>query len=134
MGYDDKSSRTSLSKLTVSILFGQSLIIVALSTWLYTEYRSNQYLQTYLVNAFQGTGSLFAMLGLGGILALGLVGILIKARSIMGEIEQFSSKIEDQTGTEPIVEALSPMPVLELVDPRPTSDIGRIHGSMRPMD
>lgn len=131
MAHNDMSSRTNLSTLTKSILFVQSVVIVALSTWLYTEYLSNQYLQTYLVKVFQGTGSLFAMLGLGGILALGLVGTLLKARNIMGEIEQLSSKIEDQTGTNPIVEALSPMPVLELVDSHPTDDIGRIHGSMR---
>jgi hypothetical protein len=131
MAHDDSPSRANVSRLTKSLLFVQSLIIVALSIWLYREYLNNQYFQTYLAGVFQGQGSIVAILGLGGLLAIGMVGILLKAGNIMGEIEHLSSKIEDQTGTVQAVESPSPMPVLEVVDPHSIDDIGRIHGSMR---
>jgi hypothetical protein len=127
----NSGSRASLSRMTKSFLVAQSLLIIALSTWLYKEYLNNQYLQSYLAVVFQGQGSALALLGLGGLLAVSFVGLLLKAGTIMGEIEHLSSKIGDQTGNVQTVESTSPMPVLEVVDPHSMDDIGRIHSSMR---
>jgi hypothetical protein len=131
MAHHNSRSRTSVSRMTKSLLVAQSLIILALSIWLYKEYLNNQYLQSYLAVVFQGQGSAVAVLGLGGILAISFVGLLLKAGTIMGEIEHLSSKIDDQTGNVQTIESTSPMPVLEVVDPHSIDDIGRIHSSMR---
>ena len=123
-------SRAKISGLSKGLILAQSLVIVTLSIWLYKEYQDNQYLQTYLSGMFQGQGSIVALLGLGGILALGFVGILLKAGNIMMEIEHLSSKVDDRTDAVQTVEPASAMPMLEVVGPRSRDDISRIHGSM----
>ena len=130
---ENPSSKAKIPRLSKYLLLGQSLIIITLSLWLYKEYQNNQYLQTYLSSVFQGQGSIVAVLGLGGILAIGFVGILLKAGNVMGEIERLSSKVDDRMDAVPTLEARarSAMPVLEVVSTRPADDIGRIHGSMR---
>ena len=130
MAHDNLHSWANVSRLTKSLLFGQSLIIIALSIWLYNEYLSNQYLKTYLAGVFQGQGPIIAVLGLGGILVIGFVGILLKAGNIMGDIEHLASRIQDQPDTVPNVEASQPMLVLEVVDTGQSDDISRIHRSM----
>ena len=131
MAYKDPSSGAGISRLSKALIVSQSLIIIALSIWLYREYQDNQYLQTYLSGIFQGQGSIVALLSLGGVLAVGFVGILLKAGNIMGEIEHLSSKVGDRTDAVPAIEARSTMPVLEAVGSYPVDDISRIHGSMR---
>ena len=131
MAPENTGSRAKFSGLSKALIVGQSLIIITLSIWLFKEYQDNQYLQTYLSGLFQGQGSIFALLGLGGILAVGFVGILLKAGSIIGEIEHLSSKVDVQTDTVPNTEVPSAMPVLEVVGPRPVDDVSWIHGSMR---
>ena len=130
---EDPGSKAEIPGLSKYLLIGQSMIIITLSLWLYKEYQDNQYLQTYLSSVFQGQGSIVALLGLGGILAIGFVGILLKAGSIMGEIEHLSSKVGDLTDAVPTLETPAPptMPVLEVVGTQSKDDISRIHGSMR---
>ena len=131
LAHGDPSSGARISRLSKALIVGQSLIITALSIWLYREYQDNQYLQTYLSSLFEGQGSIVAFVGLGGILAVGFVGILLKAGNIMGEIEHLSSKVDNRPDEVPAFEAPSTMPVLEVVGSHPVDDISRIHGSMR---
>ena len=133
MTRENPGSRARIPRLSKYLLVGQSLIIITLSIWLYQEYQNNQYLQTYLSSVFQGQGSIAALLGLGGILAIGFVGILLKAGNIMGDIEHLSSKVGDRTDAVPTLElpAAPTMPILEVVGTHPIDDISRIHGSMR---
>lgn len=130
MANENPGSRANISGLSMAMIFAQSLIILTLSIWLYKEYQDNQYLQTYLSGVFQGQGSMVALLGLAATLAVGFVGILLKAGNIMGEIENLSSKIDNRTEMVRGIEAPSTMPVLDVVGASPTDDISRIRGSM----
>ncbi len=109
----------------------QAAIIVGLSVWMYNEYVSNPYLQTYLLGLFQGKGSLIAVLGFGGLIGTVLVGILLKAGSILGEIENLSEKVENKKIDNAGREKLMTMSVLKVVDPEPVDEIGRLHRSLR---
>ena len=132
MAPDGRRPFDGFSRLTKCFLLAQSVIIIGLSVWLYNEYLNNQYLQSYLSGAIQGQGSMIAIFGLGGILVVGFVGILLKAGNILGEIEELSTKVVDQSSSAPFFNAAQQsMPVLEIADPRPMDEISRIHGSMR---
>jgi len=114
------------------VLVLQAAVIVGLSVWMYKEYASNAYLQTYLFSLFQGKGSIIAVLGLGGLLGTALVGILLKAGNILGEIENLSEKVQRQTGvTQTPAETPMIMPVLKVVVAEPVDEIGRLHRSLR---
>ena len=110
----------------------QAVVIVGLSGWIYNEYVNNQYLQLYLFGLFEGKGSLFAIIGLGGLVGTTLIGILLKAGNILGEIEHLSEKVE--TGTD-VKMMIHPKPtatlVLKIARPEPRDEIGRLHGSMQ---
>src|SRR3989442_14706041 len=80
------------------VLLLQAMVIVGLSAWIYNEYVNNQYLQMYLSSLFQGRGSMIAVIGFGGLLGTALIGILLKAGDILGEIEHLSEKVEERTG------------------------------------
>jgi len=79
----------------------QAAIIVGLSVWMYNEYMSNSYLRTYLASLPQGAGSIVAVMSLGGLIAIVLVGILLKAGSVLGDIEHLSEKVEDHADVHP---------------------------------
>ena len=114
------------------VLVLQGVVIVGLSVWMYKEYASNAYLQTYLFSLFQGKGSIIAVLGLGGLLGTALVGILLKAGNILGEIENLSEKVQHQTGvTQARAETPMIMPVLKVVVAEPVDEIGRLHRSLQ---
>jgi len=114
------------------VLALQAGVIVGLSVWMYKEYSSNAYLQTYLFSLFQGRGSIIAVLGLGGLLGTALVGILLKAGNILGEIENLSEKVQHQTGvTQARTETPMIMPVLKVVVAEPVDEIGRLHRSLQ---
>jgi hypothetical protein len=114
------------------VLALQAAVIVGLSVWMYKEYSSNAYLQTYLFSLFQGKGSIIAVLGLGGLLGTALVGILLKAGNILGEIENLSEKVQRQTGvTQTRAETPMIMPVLKVVVAEPVDEIGRLHRSLQ---
>lgn len=131
MARDNEHSVLGGSRLTRAFILLQSVIIVALSVWLYKEYVSNQYLQLYLAGLFQGQGSVITLLGVGGLIVTVFVGVLLKAGGILGEIEQLSSRVEDQRANVPaVVETFSMMPTLEVVDTRPIDDLSWIHGSL----
>ena len=67
------------TSLFVKVLLAvQTAIIVGLSVWMYNEYVSNSYLQTYLGSRLQGMGSIIAVMSLGGLVATVLVGILLR--------------------------------------------------------
>src|SRR3989454_12070091 len=83
------------------VLLLQAMIIVGLSAWIYNEYVNNQYLQMYLFSLFQGRGSVIAVIGFGGLLGTALIGILLKAGNVLGEIENLSEKVEHRTGVSP---------------------------------
>lgn len=131
MADDSSASRPRVSRLFKFLLLAQLVIITALSIWLYNEYLYNQYLESYLANVFQRQGSMVAMLGLGGILAVGFVGILLKAGSIIGEIEHLQSKSEAPVVTVSVENESPSMPLLEVVDPQSRDDVNTIHSSMR---
>src|SRR5437899_9939872 len=78
------------------VLLLQAMIIVGLSAWIYNEYVNNQYLQMYLFSLFQGRGSVIAVIGFGGLLGTALIGILLKAGNILGEIEHLSEKVRNE--------------------------------------
>ena len=114
------------------VLLLQPMVIVGLSAWIYNEYVNNQYLQMYLSSLFQGRGSMIAVIGFGGLLGTALIGILLKAGNILGEIEHLSEKVEDRT----VVTLARPerstlMPVLLVKQAEPVDDIGRLHRSLR---
>ncbi len=109
----------------------QAAIIAGLSVWMYNEYVSNPYLQTYLLGLFQGKGSLIAVLGFGGLIGTVLVGILLKAGSILGQIENLSEKVENKNLDKAGMQKSTAMPVLKVVDPEPVDEIGRLHRSLQ---
>ena len=127
----DGRSRESVSLPVKAVLVLQAAIIVGLSIWMYNEYVSNQYLQTYLLGLFQGKGSLIAVLGFGGLVGTALFGILLKAGSILGEIEHLSEKVENTNVVRAGLEKSMTMPVLKVVNPEPVEEIGRLHRSLR---
>ncbi len=98
---------------------------------MYNEYVSNPYLQTYLLGLFQGKGSLIAVLGFGGLIGTVLVGILLRAGSILGQIENLSEKVENKNIDKAGMRKSTTMPVLKVVDPEPVDEIGRLHRSLR---
>ena len=124
-------SRRGVSLLVKGVLVLQAAIIVGLSVWMYNEYVSNQYLQTYLLSLFQGKGSLIAVLGFGGLVVTALVGILMKAGNILGEIEHLSEKVETPNVGTAAREKPTTMPVLKVVEAEPVDEIGRLHRSLR---
>jgi hypothetical protein len=124
-------ARTGDSVLVKGVLVLQAAIIVGLSVWMYNEFVSNQYLQTYLLGLFKGKGSLIAVLGFGGLLGTALIGILLKAGNILGEIEQFSGRVENTNVVRADPEKSMTMPVLKVVEAEPVDEIGRLHRSLR---
>ena len=114
------------------LLVVQAVVIVGLSGWIYNEYVNNRYLQLYLFGLFEGKGSLFAIIGLGGLVGTALIGILLKAGNILGEIEHLSEKVETgidaKTMTHPKPTA---MLVLKIARPESRDEIGRLHGSLQ---
>src|SRR3989442_875218 len=121
----------SVSLYVKAVLVLQAAIIVGLSVWMYNEYVSNQYLQTYLLSLFQGKGSLIAVLGFGGLVVTALVGILMKAGNILGEIEHLSEKVENSNVGTAAREKPTTMPVLKVVEAEPVDEVGRLHRSLR---
>jgi hypothetical protein len=114
------------------VLLFQAAVIIGLSVWMYSEYVNNPYLQTYLLTLFQGKGSMIAVLGLGGLLGTALLGILLKAGDILGEIEHLSEKVGDRTDvTQAGTERSMTMPVLKVVVAEPVDEIGRLHRSLQ---
>ncbi len=121
----------NVSLFVRAVLVLQAAIIVGLSVWMYNEYVSNPYLQTYLLGLFQGKGSLIAVLGFGGLIGTVLVGILLRAGSILGQIENLSEKVENKNIDKAGMRKSTTMPVLKVVDPEPVDEIGRLHRSLR---
>jgi len=114
------------------ILVIQAIAIAVLSGWLYNEYVNNQYLQVYMLSLFQGRGSFLAVIGFGGLVGTALVGILLKAGNILGEIEHLSEKVGNGTDTNTAtVSRSAQMPVLKVANREPRSEIGQLHGSLR---
>ena len=114
------------------LLIVQGIVIVGLSSWIYNEYINNQYLQLYLFGLFDGKGSLFAIIGLGGLVGTALIGILLKAGNILGEIEHLSETVGNGTDTNTAtVSRSAQMPVLKVANHEPRTEIGRLHGSMK---
>jgi hypothetical protein len=102
-----------------------------LSAWIYNEYVNNQYLQGYLFSLFDGKGPMLATLGIGGVIATTLVGILLKAGNVLGEIQDLSEKVEDASYAVAPVLVSSELPVLEIAHREPKNEIGRLHGSLQ---
>ena len=114
------------------VLLSQAMVIFGLSAWIYNEYVNNQYLQMYLFSLFQGKGSVIAVLGFGGLLGTALIGILLKAGNILGEIEHLSEKVEGRTVvTQARPERSTLMPVLQIKQAEPVDEIARLHSSLR---
>jgi hypothetical protein len=114
------------------LLVLQTTIIVGLSVWMYNEYLSNSYLRTYLASLLQETGSVSPIMGLGGLIAIVLVGILLKASSVLGDIQHLSDRVENQTDIARAHPKMSiTMPVLKVVEPEPVDEISQLHGSLR---
>jgi hypothetical protein len=110
----------------------QAAIIVGLSVWMYNEYVSNSYLRTYLASLLQRTGSIISVISLEGLIAVLLVGILLKAGSVLGDIEHLSERVGDQADAPKAGQDRPvPMPVLKVVEPEPADEIGRLHRSLR---
>jgi len=108
------------------------VVIVGLSVWMYNEYVNNPYLQVYVLSMFQGIGSMVAVLGLGGILGTALLGILLKAGNILGEIQGLSETVGDRTDLIQVRPQRSmSMPVLQVKETEPVDEIGRLHSSLR---
>jgi ABC-type xylose transport system permease subunit len=127
-----RRSWNDASKLVRLILGLQATIIVGLSIWIYKEYVSNSYLQAYLANLFRGTGSIIAVMSLGGLVATVLVGILLKAGNILGDIEHLSKNVDHDTGlAQAGSETATTIPVLKVVDAQPIDEIGRLHTSLQ---
>ena len=74
---------------------------------------------------------MIAVLGFGGLLGTVLFGILLKAGSILGEIEHLSEKVENTNVVKAGLEKSMTMPVLKVVDQEPADEIGRLHRSLR---
>ena len=110
----------------------QTAIIVGFSVWMYNEYVSNSYLQTYLASRLQGMGSIIAVMSLGGLVATVLVGILLKAGNILGDIDHLSERVEEQTDVaQARSEASMTMLVLKVAEAEPVDEISRLHRSLR---
>ena len=120
------------SRFVRAILVLQIAVIVGLSLWIYNEYVSNAYLRTYLASVLQGQGSIITVMSLGGFVATVLVGILLKAGNILGDIDDLSERVEDQTDVVHTLPEISiTMPVLKIVEPDPVDEISRLHSSLR---
>jgi hypothetical protein len=113
------------------LLIVQAIVIVALSAWLYNEYVNNRYLQGYLFSLLDGKGPMLAILGIGGVIGTALIGILLKAGNVLGEIENLSEKVETESYFDAPVLRSAEMPVLRIANREPRDEIGRLHGSMR---
>jgi len=75
---------------------------------------------------------MIAVLGHGGLLGTALLGILLKAGDILGEIEHLSEKVGDRTDvTQAGTERSMTMPVLKVVVAEPVDEIGRLHRSLQ---
>jgi hypothetical protein len=99
---------------------------------MYNEYVSNSYLRTYLASLLQRTGSIISVISLGGLIAIVLVGILLKAGSVLGDIEHLSEGVGDQADAPKAGQDRPvPMPVLKVVEPEPADEISRLHRSLR---
>ena len=114
------------------LLVIQALAIAVLSGWIYNEYVNNQYLQVYMIGLFEGKGSFLAVIGFGGLVGTALVGILLKAGNILGEIEHLSEKVGNRPDTNTAtVLSSAQMPVLKIANREPRTEIGQLHGSMQ---
>jgi len=114
------------------LLAVQAVIIVGLSAWMCNEYVNNRYLQVYLLSLFDARGSLLTIMGLWGLVGTVLIGILLKAGNILGEIEHLSEKAGAGIDTStPTVSRSTLIPVLKVANPEPRTEIGRLYGSMR---
>jgi len=114
------------------LLVIQAITIAVLSGWLYNEYVNNQYLQIYLFSMFQGRGSFLAVIGFGGLIGTALVGILLKAGNILGEIEHLSEKVGNGTDANTAtVSRSAQMRALKVANREPRTEIGKLHGSMQ---
>lgn len=114
------------------LLIIQAVVIVGLATWIYNEYLNNQYLQGYMFSLLDGKGPMLATLGIGGVVGTALIGILLKAGNVLGEIESLSEKVETKSYVNStIVQDSTPMPVLRIASREPRDEIGQLHGYMR---
>lgn len=114
------------------LLVLQAGVIVGSSAWVYNEYVNNTHLQSYVSSLFSGKGSMIAVLGIGGVLGTALLGILVKAGNILGEIEHLSEKVENRTATTRTDQKGSTsMPVLQIKGAEPVDEVGRLHNSLR---
>jgi len=114
------------------LLVVQAIVIVSLSAWIYNEYVNNQYLQVYMFSLFEGQGPILATLGVGGVVGTALIGILLKAGNVLGEIEHLSEKVGNGTDTNrATVLSSAQMPVLKIANREPRTEIGQLHGSMQ---
>ena len=126
------SSWSSIPGFAKILLVIQAIAIAVLSGWIYNEYVNNQYLQVYLFSLFEGKGSFLAVIGFGGLVGTALVGLLLKAGNILGEIEHLSEKVGTGTDVKTVTYAKpTPMLVLKIARPEPRDEIGRLHGSMQ---
>jgi len=125
-------SWSSIPGFVKILLVIQAITIVVLSGWIYNEYVNNQYLQVYMLSLFQGKGSFFAIVGFGGLLGTALVGLLLKAGNILGEIEYLSEEVGNgiETNTASVSRSAQ-VPVRRIANRAPRAEIGRLHGSMR---
>jgi len=125
-----RSSWSSIPGFAKILLVIQAIAIAVLSGWLYNEYVNNQYLQAYLFSLFEGKGSFLAVIGFGGLVGTSLVGLLLKAGNIRGEIEHLSEKVGKETDTSTVSRSAQ-VPVLKIANREPRTEIGRLHGSMQ---
>jgi len=124
-------SSSSVPRLARILLIVQAIVIVGLSAWIYNEYVNNQYLQGYLFGLFDGKGPMLATLGIGGVVGTALVGILLKAGNVLGQIEDLSEKVETRSYADATVLMAIEMPVLRVARREPRNEIGRLHGSLQ---
>jgi hypothetical protein len=124
-------SWSSIPMFARILLVLQVIVIVSLSAWIYNEYVNNQYLRGYLFSLFDGNGPMLAALGIGGVIATALVGILLKAGNVLGEIEDLSEKVETRSYADATVLMAIEMPVLKVARREPRNEIGRLHGSLQ---
>ena len=132
-GFDFMEHSWRDTSISVKVLLAvQTAIIVGLSVWMYDEYVSNLYLQTYLAGRIQGTGSIIAIMSLGGLVATVLVGILLKAGNILGDIDHLSERVDDQTdAAQARLERSMMMPILKVAEAEPVDEISQLHRSLR---
>jgi hypothetical protein len=113
------------------LLVVQAIVIVGLTGWIYNEYVNNQYLQGYLFGLFDGKGPMLATLGIGGVVGTALVGILLKAGNVLGQIEDLSEKVDALSHADAPLLVSAEMPVLQIAHHEPKNEIGRLHGSLQ---